>query len=107
MIIENGTLQIVEKTGGGIKNGNPVKVTESLGNPIRCNIKTNNHDHKGKVIDGVFTRASFEVLVDSSDIHHFTAEYVELTDNRGKRIGRFRVQDIQHLDCVCAIKITV
>ena len=107
MIIENGTLQVITKTGGGMKNGRPVKVEESFGNPIPCNLKTITHDHRGKVVDGVFTRASFEVLVDLSDVPHFTAERVLLKDNRGMRIGEFRVQDIQHHDCVEAVKITV
>lgn len=107
MIIENGTLQVITKTGGGLKNGNPVKVVEAIGEPIPCNLKTINHDHKGKVVDGVFTRASYEVLVDSVNAPHFKAERVKLTDNRGMAIGEFRVQDIQHLDCVGAVKITV
>ena len=64
MIIENGTLQTIEKTGGGMKNGKPVKVEEVIGNPIPCNLKTITHNHKGKTIDGVFTQASFEVLID-------------------------------------------
>lgn len=104
MIIENGTLQTIEKTGGGMKNGKPVKVEEVIGNPIPCNLKTITHNHKGKTIDGVFTQASFEVLI---DVPVFSAERVILTDNRGVRFGEFRVQDIQHLDCVNAVKITV
>ena len=107
MIIENGKLQVITKTGGGVRNGKPVKVSETPGSPIPCNIKTNTNDHKGKVVDGEFTRSSFEILVDSVYFPHFTAEYVILTDNRGNGIGKFRVQDIQHLDCVGAVKITV
>lgn len=106
MIIENGTLQVITMTGGGIKNGNPVKVSESEGNPIPCNLKTITHDHNGKTVDGEFTQASYEVLIDSASFPQFTAERVVLTDNRNRRIGEFRVQDIQHLDCVSAIKIT-
>ena len=83
MIIENGKLQVITKTGGGVRNGMPVKVSETPGSPIPCNIKTNTNDHKGKVVDGEFTRSSFEILVDSVYFPHFTAEYVILTDNRG------------------------
>lgn len=106
MIIENGTLQVIARTGGGSVNGNPVKVSESEGTPIPCNLKTITHDHKGQAVDGEFTQASYEVLIDSASCPQFTAERVVLTDNRSRRIGEFRVQDIQHLDCVNAIKIT-
>lgn len=104
MIIENGTLQTIVKTGGGFVGGKPVKVEEEISEPIPCNLKTITHNHKGKAIDGVYTQASYEVLI---DVPTFDAERVVLTDNRGKRIGEFRVQDIQHLDCVNAVKITV
>lgn len=104
MIIENGTLQIIETTGGGMEGGIPVPIAETAGEPIACNIKTNTNDNKGKTIDNVFTRASYEVLI---DVPEFTSEKVILTDNRGKRIGTYRVQDVQHLDFVNAVKITV
>lgn len=104
MIIYNGTLQAVEKTGGGFVNGRPVPVTETLGEAFACNLRTIKSDHQGVIVDGVFTQASFEVLV---EVEHFTAERVVLTDNRGKRLGDFRVQDVQHLDYVGAVKITV
>lgn len=104
MIIENGTLQTIEKTGGGIVNGRPVRVEQVFGDPIPCNLKTITHNNRGKAIDGEFTQASYEVLV---DVPTFTAERVVLTNNRGVRLGEFRVQDVQYLDCVNAVKITV
>lgn len=104
MIIENGTLQMIEKAGGGMKNGKPVRVEGVISDPIPCNLKTITHNHKGKTIDGVFTQASYEVLI---DVPTFSAERVVLTDNRGVCLGEFQVQDIQHLDCVNAVKITV
>lgn len=104
MIIENGTLQTIEKTGGGMIDGRPAKVEEVISSPIPCNIRTITHNHKGKTIDGVFTQASFDVLI---DVPTFSAERVILTNNRGVCLGEFRVQDIQHLDSVNAVKITV
>ncbi len=107
MIIENGTLQVVEKTGGGMVNGKPVPVVETVGSPIPCNMKTLQDNKRGKTIDSVFTQSSYEVLVDTLAIPHFTADKIILTDNRGVVKGTFRVQDIQHLDEVQAVKITV
>lgn len=104
MIIANGTLQIVGKVGGGLKNGNPVKVDETLGNPILCNYTTNKNDHLGRYEGGSFTRAKFVILIDMQD---FNAEYVVLNTIRGVKVGKFRVQDAQFLDTVGNIKITV
>lgn len=104
MIVANGTLQIVEKTGGGYKNGNPVKVQEVLCEPIPCNFTTNKNDHLGRYEGGTFTRAKFVILIDMQD---FNAEYVVLNTIRGIKVGKFRVQDIQFLDVVENVKITV
>ena len=107
MIIENGVVQIIRTSGGGIVNGRPIPVQTTLSKPIPCNLKTLHEDKRGKVIDSVFVKASYEVLIDTLYIPSFTAEKVIITDNRGNVKGEFRVQDIQHLDCVNAVKITV
>lgn len=104
MIIYNGTLQIVETSGGGFEHGIPIPVTESLSGEYACNIRTIKSDHRGVNGDTAFTQASFEVLIEHEN---FTAERVILRDNRGKVLGDFRVQDVQHLDYVDAVKITV
>lgn len=107
MIIENGTLQTIVKTGGGIVGGKPVPVIEAISDPLPCNLKTLHENKRGKIIDNVFTQASYEVLVDALLVPNFTADKVIITDNRGNVKGTFQVQDIQHLDCVQAVKITV
>lgn len=107
MIIENGTLQTISTSGGGLLHGRPVAVTEAVGEPIPCNIKTNTNDRHGKAVDGVFQRTDYVVLIDTLAVATFTAQRVVLTDNRGQKLGEFRVQDVQHLDCVGAIEIHV
>lgn len=107
MIIVNGTLQEILMQGGGSDKGRPIKATETPGRTIPCNIKTIKSDHHGRSVDSVFQRTDFEVLIDTAEMPVFTAEKVMLTDNRGQRMGTFRVQDIQHLDCVQAILIAV
>lgn len=104
MVIENGILRIVAKTGGGIRNGVPIPVTEGLGEPLPCNIRTVKHDNKGRTIDNVFAQCSYVVFI---EIETFRAETVELTDNRNNNLGKFKVQDIQHLDAVGVVKIVV
>lgn len=107
LIIENGTLQAITTTGGGIVGGRPVATKEALGEPIACNIKTNTNDRHGRAVDGVFQRTDYSVLIDSDAAPTFTAERVVMTDNRGQRMGTFRVQDIQHLDYVGVIQIAL
>lgn len=107
MIIENGTLQAISTTGGGMVAGRPAPVSETLGEPTPCNIKTNTSDRHGRTVDGVFQRTDYTVLIDTEAAPTFKAERVVLTDNRGQRMGSFRVQDIQHLDYVGAIQIAL
>jgi hypothetical protein len=107
MIIENGTIQTISTTGGGMLHGRPVEVQETRSEPMWCNIKTNTDDRKGRTVDSVFRRTEYEVLIDTAEVERFTAERVVLTDNRGHELGEFRVQDVQHMDAVGAIKITV
>lgn len=107
MIIENGAIQIVEKTGGGMLHGIPIPIKEIPGKPIPCNIKTLHDNKRGKTVDNVFTQSSFEVLIDMSIVPLFNADKVILIDNRGQVKGIFPVQEVQHLDEVQTIRITV
>lgn len=110
MILENGTLQTKIKTGGGTIKGVPIPVNEVLGEIFPCNIKskkyTSNADGGGQAeaVDSAFVRASYEVLVETDN---FTAEKVVLKDNRGNILGEFRVLEVQHLDYVNVVKITL
>lgn len=103
MIIENGTISIKTKTGGGLMNGNPVRPSETWSEPIPCNITTNQHNNKGKANGNSFEIASYEVLIEAQT---FEAERVKLVRD-GKDLGEFSVQDITPLYPVGAIKITV
>lgn len=109
MIIANGTIQIAIPLGdGGMDaNGMPIAINEQFGESIPCNLKTITHNHKGKSIDGEFTNASYEILLDAIVAPHFVSERVRIFDNRKQEIGIFRVQDIQHLDFVGIIKLLV
>lgn len=107
LIIGNGMLQIISATGGGFVGGRPIPTTETLGEFIPCNIKTNTNDRHGRTVDGVFQRTDYTVRIDTEAVPAFKAERVVLTDNRGQRMGTFRVQDIQHLDYVGTIQIAL
>ena len=82
---------------------------EVLGEIFPCNIKskkyTSNADGgQAEAVDSAFVRASYEVLVETDN---FTAEKVVLKDNRGNTLGEFRVLEVQHLDYVNVVKITL
>lgn len=104
MIIENGTLQIKVKTGGGLdENGNPVRPSESWSPAIPCNIETNQYNGKGAVNGNVFTVASFAILIEDRP---FDADRVLLT-REGKSLGEFAVKAVIPLSEVGILKITV
>lgn len=106
MIIENGYIQVDVKTGGGMLNGRPQPVTVTISDPIPCNWKANKWDKKGKTVDGVFTQAQFEILV---ELQEFSAETVTLYDTTldTRLLGMFQVQSIEPLAATGATKITV
>lgn len=104
MIIENGYIKIIETTGGGFQDGDPMPVVETLSDPISCNFKANNNDRKGVYIDGEFKRCSFEILIENQP---FKADRIHLYNLHGDDFGEFRVQDYQYYDFVDAVKISV
>lgn len=106
MIIENGYITYQTKTGGGMVGGRPQPVKTVDSDPIPCNWKAQKWDKKGKVIDGEFTQAQFEILI---ELGAFTAETIHLYDTTVEKrdIGVFTVQSIEPLGATGAVKITV
>lgn len=102
----NGTLQYQIRTGGGFNpvNGDPVPATGAWSDYIDCFIQTNTHNNKGKYQDGKLTIATYTVLIETQAID---ADRVKLVTDRGTELGEFQVQDIQFLDSVGRVKITV
>ena len=106
MIIVNGYIQVKVKAGGGMSGGIPQPVTVTDGCPIPCNWRALKWDKRGRVIDGVFTQAQFEILI---ELESFDAETVTLFDTTvtKRRLGEFTVQSIEPLAATRAVKITV
>lgn len=94
------------KQGGGFLNGVAVPATEVLSEKSTyCNIKVNGREYNSKTEnEGAYTYAKFELLVDDFS---FNAEQIELKDKHGKALGRCKVDNIEPLDVVNAVKITV
>ncbi len=99
------TLEVIRSIIGGLDdNGDPVAARAALDDPIKCNIKTIKHNNKGVSIDGTFKQASYEILIKLQD---FDAELLTITNSRNKNLGVYDIQDIEFLDVVKRVKITV
>ncbi|MFJ1411696.1 hypothetical protein [Capnocytophaga canimorsus] len=106
MILDNGTIQAIEITQGGLVNGIPQEAQTTYGEPIPCHIVANQNNQKGSVKDSTFTQMTFSVWIDFQP-QTFTAKHVRLTDNKGIVLGDFEVQSIEHSDLTLRTKITV
>lgn len=103
MIIPNGTIQIYSISGDGIsEDGNPVKPSESLGEPIKCNWNRNAFEKRGVYENGVFTSASYIILV---DMQKFEPCRFRLCDSKGNILGDYEVRQkgisfLSHVNCI-------
>ena len=107
MIVENGTIRIYSIESGGFdENGNPIKPTEILGEAIPCNWKRNSYEKRGVYEDGVFTAASYIILVDAKE---FVPCRFRLFDSKGNSLGDYQVRQkgISFLDYVNCIELIV
>lgn len=106
MIIVNGYIQVKVKSGGGMLNGRPQPVTVTDSDPIPCNWRAQKWDKKGRTVDGVFTQAQFEILI---ELQEFSAETLTLYDTTVEQrvLGEFQIQSIEPLAATGATKITV
>lgn len=108
MIIENGTIEIKSKLAGGIDpaTGFPIpsgNITWST--PIPCQWQANKYNNLGKSEGGNFTVAHYSILIESEQ--HFAAEQIRLRDNYGNVLGEFSVIEVETLQAVCQLRITV
>ena len=107
MIIQNGTIEVKRKTGGGIdsETGYPQKPgSVSWGEPIPCQYSANKRNNLGRVSGEHFTVAQYEILIEEQP---FTAEQIRLKDLAGKSVGEFSIIQVEPLDAVCELRILV
>ena len=106
MIIANGTIQVKQKKAHGIDpvTNYPLPIEGSWSDPIPCQYTPNKYNKLGVVNGEHFTVAQYTVLIEEQD---FNAEQIMLTDKRGKCIGEFSIMQIEPLEAVCEIKITI
>lgn len=107
MIIQNGIIELKQKTGGGInpETGFPNKPTsEAWSNPIPCQYYANKYNNLGRVNGMNFKIASYTILIEEQP---FNGEQVRLKTLDGNMVGEFSVISVEPLDAVCELKILV
>ena len=108
MIIENGTIEVKGKSAGGIDadTGFPIPSNNvTWGEPIPCQWLANKYNNLGKSEGGNFTVAHYSILIESEQ--EFTAEQIRLKDNYGNVLGEFSVIEVEQLQAMCQLRITV
>lgn len=109
MIIENGYIEVKTKTGGGIDptTGYPVPVGFAYGDPIPCQYYPNRVNLQGRTGDGeAYTVLGFTILLDLTQ-GEFNFERIRLSSMSHSMVGEFSVVQVEVLQAVNQIKITV
>ena len=108
MIIENGTIELKQKTsGGGVDptTGYPHSpASVGWGNPIPCQYMANKYTNLGRVNGEHFTTAGYAILIEEQPID---AEQLRLKDRAGSIVGAFSIIKVEPLEAVCEIRILV
>jgi len=109
MIIENGTIELKQKTSGGGINpttGYPSKpATVSWGDPIPCQYSANKYSNLGRVGGEHFKTAEYVVFIEEQPLGD--TEQLRLKDRTGKVVGEFSIIQVEPLEAVCEIRILI
>ena len=107
MIMQNGTIELKQTTGGGINpdTGFPNKpTTETWDEPIPCQYYANKYNNLGRVDGMNFKTASYTILIEEQP---FNGEQVRLKSLDGNTVGEFSVISVELLEAVCELKVLV
>lgn len=108
-IIPNGTIEVRQKTVGGIDTttGYAAKPSEATwGDPIPCQYLPQQYNALATTGNGEHvTEQEYEILLDEQP---FSGKQVRLTDTAtGEVLGAFSVKQIEPLWAVCQIRLVV
>ena len=107
MIIQNGTIEVKAKTGGGIDSttGHPKKPTSSSwGTPIACQYIPNSRDNLAVSTGQHYTKVSYTILIEEQT---FAGEQIRLKDMNGNSLGEFSILSVEPLEAVCEIRLLI
>ncbi len=106
MIIANGTIEIKQKTPGGLdEKGYPIEATATWGDPIPCQYYPNSSNLLAIALGNPVTAAQYTILLEEMA---YQGERLRLTDSvTGEQVGEFSVKSIEQLEAVAEIKLIV
>lgn len=108
MIIQNGTIETRTAAQGGTDPGTgyPVNPAETpWGSPIPCQYSAVRYDRLAKADGERATEASYSILIEEQPVDE--RAQLRLKDMAGKTVGEYHIRQIEPLDAVCQLRITV
>lgn len=106
MIIKNGYIRGVIVSGGGFNDlGVPVAATETLTDPIACNISYSS-DKQGEATQTKYRTMQATIRIEPCDDWKKFDEVI-VTDTAGRELGKYVVQSSVLLDYVRLIEFKV
>ena len=109
MIVENGRIQVLEKSETTVydENGFPSESEAVWGAEFPCQFKAAWYSNKAKSENsGTYVSASFEILIELPE-EVFDYEQLRLYDNFGKIVGEYSVTSATPLAVVGLLRIIV
>lgn len=107
MIIENGTIELKYKEGGGFDptTNYPVKPASVYwGEPIPCQYTATRYNNLARVNGEAFNAAEYSILIEERTID---SEQLRLKDRNGNEVGEFSIKQVEPLEAVCELRILV
>lgn len=107
MIIQNGTIESVTLSNGGLDatTGHPTAGEKAYGTPIPCQYYASRYNAQAKSNGEPVTAESWIILIEN--LWEFNADILRLKDLAGTEVGEFSVIRKEPLDAVCEVRITV
>lgn len=107
MIIPNGTIEVVQVTGGGIDTttGYPIPVQQTFGTPIPCQYYPKTMELDARVKDEPAVLSKYEILI--YDNHNIGDCSIRLKDENGNVVGIYAVIRFEMIHAVGQEKILV
>ena len=108
MIIQNGTIEVKQKRGGGIdpETGHAVESESPWGCPLPCQYVPLTHDKRAITNGEHYTLATYTVYVEEQPFC-VRGEQVRLRDCCGHVIGEYSVASVDYLTAVCETRLIV
>jgi len=109
MIIENGTIEVKNKTAGGIdpRTGYAIPSSEAQWlTPVPCQWSVTNFSYLARTAEGEhYVKASYSILIEQ--VYGFAPKQIRLTNAAGEVMGEFSVVRQEELDAVGQTRIYV